>query len=143
MRVRAENQPPDKTDAKAGCADVPRDWRELYAVACKSKNDPQKPGETAERAGFESDKLRREGSSRVAKGTHGQAVQANRGDPSRPPQPKPQESNEAVVAAIKVALDEGRHERAAALLEVLRRTEGSGRVVPLLSVRSALTHRRK
>jgi len=52
LRVRADNpcatvQPPDKTDAKAktfvypaeflklaGCADVPRDWRELYAVAC-------------------------------------------------------------------------------------------------------------
>jgi integrase len=52
LRVRADNpcatvQPPDKTDAKAktfvypaeflklaGCADVPREWRELYAVAC-------------------------------------------------------------------------------------------------------------
>jgi integrase len=52
LRVRADNpcatvQPPDKTDAKAktfvypaeflklaACADVPRDWRELYAVAC-------------------------------------------------------------------------------------------------------------
>jgi integrase len=52
LRVRADNpcatvQPPDKTAAKtktfvypaeflklAACADVPRDWRELYAVAC-------------------------------------------------------------------------------------------------------------
>jgi len=52
LRVRADNpcatvQPPDKTPGKAktfvypmeflklvSCADVPRDWRELYAVAC-------------------------------------------------------------------------------------------------------------
>ncbi|NVL73274.1 hypothetical protein HWN77_27335, partial [Escherichia coli] len=52
MRVRADNpctnvQPPDKTDARAktfiypteflaliSCSAIPRDWRELYAVAC-------------------------------------------------------------------------------------------------------------
>jgi hypothetical protein len=76
----------------------------------------------AERAGFESDKKRPLGSSRVAKGTQCQARQGTRGSPSRPPQPKPEESKAVIVAAIKAALDEGRHERAAALFEVLTGT---------------------
>jgi len=67
----------------------------------------------------------------VAKSTQGMAPQGTRGTPSRPPQPKPKESNVAIVAAIKAALEEGRHERAEALLEVLRRTEVTGSVVPL------------
>ena len=89
---------------------------------------------SAERAGFESDNMGRLGASRVAKSPQKQAGQATQEGPSRPPQPKPGESNAAIVAAIKVALDEGRHERAAALLEVLRRTEVSVRVVPLRCV---------
>jgi hypothetical protein len=74
---------------------------------------------SAEGAGFESEKKRRVGHSRVAKGIQRQARQATRVGRSRPPQPKPKESNAAIVAAIKAALDEGRHERAAALFEVL------------------------
>jgi hypothetical protein len=101
------------------------------------KTGPKVAPNQRERAGFESDKKRRHGSSRVAKGTQGQARHATQGGPSRPPQPKPNESHAAIVAAIKAALDEGRHERAAALLDVLRRTEVFGRVVPLRSVRAA------
>jgi hypothetical protein len=73
----------------------------------------------AERAGFESDKKGRVGHSRVAKGPQRQAPQETPGSPLRSPQPKPEESNTAIVAAIKAALDEGRNERAAALFEVL------------------------
>jgi hypothetical protein len=52
-------------------------------------------------------------------------------DSSQPPQPKAAGSDAATVAAIKAALDEGRFERAAALLDVLRRTDGAGQVIAL------------
>ena len=79
---------------------------------------------------------RQKGASRVLKGREGHSGRAGYetpGTPSRPPQPKPAESNPAIVAAIKAALDEGRYERAAALLDVLRRTEAFGSVVPIQS----------
>jgi hypothetical protein len=63
-----------------------------------------------------------------------QPEQATREGPSSPLQPKPEESNATIVAAIKAALDEGRHERAAALHELLRRTDRGGRVVVLRTV---------
>jgi hypothetical protein len=71
------------------------------------------------------------GPSRVAKGTRGLERQATQGSPSRLPLPKPDESNAAIVAAIKAALDERRYERAAALLEVFRRTDTRDPVVAL------------
>jgi hypothetical protein len=84
---------------------------------------------SAERAGFESVEKGRLGSSRVAKGTQSGGGLATQEGPSGLPPPEPEDSDRATVLAIKAALDEGRYERAAALLDVLRLNEPSGRVV--------------
>jgi hypothetical protein len=43
----------------------------------------------------------------------------------RPPQPKPADSHAQIVAAIRAALDEGRYERAGALLDLLRQGDNA------------------
>jgi hypothetical protein len=48
-------------------------------------------------------------------------------------------SDAATVAAIKAALDEGRFERAGALLDVLRRTSGAGEIIALEGRRDRMT----
>jgi hypothetical protein len=77
---------------------------------------------SAERAGFESEKKRRVGHSRVAKGTQVQIREGTQGSPLGLSQPKPKESNAAIVEAIKAALDEAQYDRAAVLLDVLTGT---------------------
>ena len=70
----------------------------------------------------------------VAKSARGGAAMADRGGHSRSTEPKPESGDAATIAAIKVALDEGRYERAAALLDVLRGPEAHRRIVPLCNV---------
>jgi hypothetical protein len=88
----------------------------------------------AERAGFESGHLGREEPSIDANGREADGegdLEESEEVPSRPPQPKAEGSDAATLAAIKAALDEGRFERAVALLDVLRRTGGVGQVIAL------------
>jgi hypothetical protein len=65
----------------------------------------------------------------VAKGTQSGGVLATQEGPSSLAQPEPEGSDCATVLAIKAALDEGRYERAAALLDVMRRTDPAVRLV--------------
>lgn len=85
----------------------------------------------AERAGFESDKIGREEPPRDANVAELEGPIEPFDGASQPPQPKTAGSDAATIAAIKAALDEGRFERAAALLDMLRRTDGAGQVVAL------------
>jgi hypothetical protein len=52
-----------------------------------------------------------------------------------PAEPPPATSEDAIKVAIKLAVDAGEYERAAALLDVAKRTTKPGRVTPIDSAR--------
>ena len=55
--------------------------------------------------------------------------------PTAPAEPSPSTSDDAIKLAIKLAVDAGEYERAAALLEVAKRTTKPGSVTPIDAAR--------